>query len=137
MIRHKTAVLTAVAALGTAAAAAAPASAGGIGDFLSPAFGTFCGNHNTGARMAGATTHGTGAANGNIAGLPIGSALNQCGGADLRVPLQDEQGCTASLHQKGALPRTVQSALQSSVGDYQLLRTPIQLVIDCTGLSAP
>ncbi|WP_126882892.1 hypothetical protein [Streptomyces sp. WAC05374] len=83
MIRRKTAVFTTAAALGTVVAAAGPASAGGVGDFLSPAFGTSCGNHNTGARIGGTTTHGTGAANGNLAGLPISSALNQCGGADL------------------------------------------------------
>ncbi|MCY0954105.1 hypothetical protein [Streptomyces sp. H27-S2] len=38
------------------AAAAAPASAGGIGDILSPAFGTNCANHNTGPHAAGAPT---------------------------------------------------------------------------------
>ncbi|WP_228974818.1 hypothetical protein [Streptomyces sp. DH12] len=75
-------VLTATAA-GTILATTSPATAGGVGDFLSPAFGTSCANHHTGARAEGATTHGTGAANGNLAGLPLGSALNQCGGADL------------------------------------------------------
>ncbi len=59
-------------------AAAAPASAGSIGDFLSPAFATNWTKHHTGARPSGATTQGTGAANGNHAVLPLGSALNQC-----------------------------------------------------------
>ncbi|GAA0611802.1 hypothetical protein GCM10010394_47010 [Streptomyces crystallinus] len=62
---------------------ATPASAGGIGDFLSPAFGTNCANHNTGAHADGLTHHGTGTAGGNLAGIPVGSAVNQCGGADL------------------------------------------------------
>ncbi|MFJ7063730.1 hypothetical protein ACIQVA_39870 [Streptomyces microflavus] len=69
--------------MGAGLVAAAPASAGGIGDFLSPAFGVNCANHNTGTQAAGATTAGTGAANGNLLGLPLGGALNQCGGADL------------------------------------------------------
>ncbi|MFJ6993865.1 hypothetical protein [Streptomyces sp. NPDC003090] len=92
MINRRTAAtataLTA-AVLGTALATAAPAAAGGIGDFLSPAFGTSCANHHTGARATGATTSGTGAANGNLAGLPLGSALNQCGGADAPAIVQD------------------------------------------------
>jgi hypothetical protein len=72
---------------GTALGAAPSASAGGIGDVLSPAFGTNCANHNTGAHADGLTRHGTGTVGGNLAGLPLGSALNQCGGADL--PLVD------------------------------------------------
>ncbi|MFK0181765.1 chaplin family protein [Streptomyces xanthochromogenes] len=55
---------------------------GGVGDFLSPAFGTDCANLNTGARAAGSTTRGSGTVGGNLLGLPIGSPLNQCGGAD-------------------------------------------------------
>ncbi|MFI8169805.1 chaplin family protein [Streptomyces sp. NPDC085931] len=47
---------------------------------------TSCANHNTGARADGVTQHGTGTAGGNLAGLPIGSPLNQCGGADLFIP---------------------------------------------------
>ncbi|MFD5161106.1 hypothetical protein ACFWMJ_24025 [Streptomyces hawaiiensis] len=62
---------------------ATPASAGGIGDFLAPAFGNGCANQNTSARAAGETRHGTGTAGGNVAGLPVGSPFNQCGGADL------------------------------------------------------
>ncbi|WP_392893178.1 hypothetical protein [Streptomyces sp. LN699] len=77
-----TLVLTAGAAAALATAAA-PASAGGVGDLLSPAFGTNCANHDTVPHAAGATTAGTGAADGNLLGLPLGSALNQCGGADL------------------------------------------------------
>ncbi|MET9320927.1 hypothetical protein ABZX75_12195 [Streptomyces sp. NPDC003038] len=81
--RKTTTVLTLTAlATGTALASASPASAGGIGDFLSPAFGTSCANHHA-THAAGTTAHGTGAANGNLAGLPLGGALNQCGGADL------------------------------------------------------
>ncbi|MGA4803462.1 chaplin family protein [Streptomyces lavendulocolor] len=76
------AVLT--AAVGTGVAAAAPASAGGIGTFLSPAFGTLCANHH-GTQATGTTTQGTGAATGNLAGLPIGSPLNHCGGADVLI----------------------------------------------------
>ncbi|WP_307161154.1 hypothetical protein [Streptomyces rishiriensis] len=55
---------------------AAPATAGGIGDFLSPAFGVSCANLNNGTQANGTTTQGTGAANGNLAGLPVGNALN-------------------------------------------------------------
>ncbi|WP_392895738.1 hypothetical protein [Streptomyces sp. LN699] len=77
-------VLTAGAAAALAAAAA-PASAGGIGDFLSPAFGINCANLNTGAQAAGHTTRGSGAAGGSLLGLPIGTPLNQCGGADMPV----------------------------------------------------
>ncbi|MEV8535815.1 hypothetical protein [Streptomyces sp. NPDC051211] len=73
----------ATATLGGALATAAPASAGGIGDFLSPAFGVSCANLNNRAHANGATMHGTGAADGNLASLPVGNALNQCGGADL------------------------------------------------------
>ncbi|WP_030671284.1 hypothetical protein [Streptomyces rimosus] len=72
-------VLTSVSAV---IATATPAAAGGIGDLLSPAFGVTCANLNNGARAHGATTHDTGAANGNLASLPIGNAFNQCGGAD-------------------------------------------------------
>ncbi|MEU3071544.1 chaplin family protein [Streptomyces sp. NPDC006906] len=82
------ALLTAVAA-GAGMVTAAPASAGGVGDFLSPAFGTDCANLNTGAQAAGNTTRGRGAAGGNLLGLPIGSPLNQCGGADL-TPVMEQ-----------------------------------------------
>jgi hypothetical protein len=83
-----TATALATVALGGTLTAAAPAAAGGIGDFLSPAFGVSCTNLNNGARADGATTHGTGAADGNLAGLPVGSALNQCGGADMPQVIQ-------------------------------------------------
>ncbi|MEU1078023.1 MULTISPECIES: chaplin family protein [unclassified Streptomyces] len=69
--------------VGTGMVGAGTASAGGVGDFLSPAFGTSCANQNTATRADGATRHGTGTASGNLAGLPIGSPLNQCGGADV------------------------------------------------------
>lgn len=71
------------AALGAGTVTAAPASAGGIGDFLSPAFGVTCANLNNGAAATGPTTHGTGPGGGNIGRLPLSSALNHCGGADL------------------------------------------------------
>lgn len=86
--------VVAVGVVGASTATAAPAAAGGIGDFLSPAFGTACANHYTGAHAEGVTTHGTGAANGNLAGLPLGSALNQCGGAD--APLVNTKGASLS-----------------------------------------
>ncbi len=62
---------------------ATPASAGGIGDFLSPAFGTTCANHHSTPRATDTTSAGTGSADGNFLGLPVGSPFNQCGGADL------------------------------------------------------
>ncbi|MFF3343652.1 hypothetical protein [Streptomyces flavidovirens] len=77
--------VVAAAIVGNGIVTAAPAAAGGIGDFLSPAFGTACANLNNGARAHGVTTQGTGIAGGDLAGLPIGSALNQCGGADLPI----------------------------------------------------
>ncbi|MFF3343623.1 chaplin family protein [Streptomyces flavidovirens] len=82
MRRSVTVLGLACSVAGMALGAAPSASAGGIGDFLSPAFGTNCANHH-GAHAAGTTTHGTGTANGNLAELPVGSPLNQCGGADL------------------------------------------------------
>ncbi|MFF5426406.1 MULTISPECIES: chaplin family protein [unclassified Streptomyces] len=87
--RHTAAAVT-TAALATALAPAAPAAAGGIGDVLSPAFATSCVNLHTAARADGATTHGTGTAAGNLAGLPVGSPLNQCGGADAPVCAIDQ-----------------------------------------------
>ncbi|GGU67924.1 chaplin family protein [Streptomyces lavendofoliae] len=56
-------------------------SAGGIGDFLSPAFGTSCANRDTGTHAEGLTSDGTGTAGGNFLGLPVGSPLNHCGDA--------------------------------------------------------
>ncbi|MEU9982091.1 hypothetical protein [Streptomyces sp. NPDC050856] len=89
------------AALGAVLTSAAPAAAGGVGDFLSPAFGTLCTNHHTGAHADGTTTHGTGAANGNLAGLPLGSALNHCGGADFKN-IFDGNGSEAASAEESA-----------------------------------
>ncbi|MER7625795.1 chaplin family protein [Streptomyces sp. NPDC126503] len=84
-----TATALATAALGAPLTIATPAFAGGIGDVLAPAFGTSCANQHA-AHATGNTTHGTGTAAGNLAGLPLGSPLNQCGGADL--PLNHRSG---------------------------------------------
>ncbi|MEU9419846.1 hypothetical protein [Streptomyces sp. NPDC048272] len=67
------------------AAAATLAFAGGVGDILSPAFGINCANHDTVPHAEWATIvgTGTGAADGNLLALPLGSPLNQCGGADM------------------------------------------------------
>lgn len=73
---------------------AIPASAGGVGDFLSPAFGTSCANHNVGSSGVGNTTADTGTLNGNLAGLPLGSPLNQCGGADLEPSMLHNEAAT-------------------------------------------
>jgi hypothetical protein len=83
------AVTTAIVGVGVAAAS--PAAAGGVGDFLSPAFGTTCVNRH-GTQAHGSTTHGTGIGNANLAGLPIGSPANQCGGADLLMRPDDLVG---------------------------------------------
>ncbi|MGI5485157.1 chaplin family protein [Streptomyces lavendofoliae] len=72
-----------ITVIGAGLGAAAPASAGGVGGFLSPAFGITCANHNAGARADGSTRHATGTVGGNLAGVPIGSPFNHCGGADL------------------------------------------------------
>ncbi|WP_228974759.1 hypothetical protein [Streptomyces sp. DH12] len=82
--------------LGAGLAGAAPAAAGGVGDFLSPAFGTACANLNNGAHADGATSHGTGTGGSNVAGVPLSNALNQCGGAD--APFV---GSFASLAKRG------------------------------------
>ncbi|QIJ61043.1 hypothetical protein [Streptomyces sp. JB150] len=87
--REKMTMGVAAAVVGVSLGTAGPASAGGAGDFLSPAFGTACANHHTGARADGVTTHGTGAAHGDLAGIPLGGALNQCGGADAPATVQD------------------------------------------------
>lgn len=87
---------TVAVVVGTGAATAAPAAAGGVGDFLSPAFGTACTNLNHGARATGATTHTTGTAGGNIAGLPLASPLNQCGGADV-LPMSTQSSIEAEV----------------------------------------
>ncbi|MEG8277527.1 hypothetical protein [Streptomyces sp. AHA2] len=75
---------TSCLALLTVSLTATPAAAGGILPIGSPAFGTSCANHHTGAHANGATTSGTGTGTGtgNLAGLPLGSPFNQCGGAD-------------------------------------------------------
>ncbi|MFI5942788.1 hypothetical protein ACIBCB_21380 [Streptomyces uncialis] len=75
-------MLTAVTA-GALSVMAEPAMAGGVGNLLSPAFGVACANENAGARTTGAPSVGTGTATGVLVGLPVGSGLNQCGGADL------------------------------------------------------
>lgn len=71
---------------------AGPASAGGILPIGSPAFGTLCANRHTGGHANGTTSHGTGTANGNFASLPLGSPLNQCGGADSFKNIFDSRG---------------------------------------------
>jgi hypothetical protein len=80
--RTLTALALTAAAAGVGVATAAPASAGGIGDFLSPAFGTSCANQHIGSHARGVTPHSTGSLAGNLAGIPLSNALNQCGGAD-------------------------------------------------------
>ncbi|MEU6394857.1 hypothetical protein [Streptomyces sp. NPDC046939] len=77
-----TALAATAAFIGAGIAAASPASAGGIGDFLSPAFGDSCSNLDNGATANGTTTHGSGALGGSAGSLPLLSALNHCGGAD-------------------------------------------------------
>ncbi|MER7984239.1 hypothetical protein ABTY53_01335 [Streptomyces noursei] len=48
---------------------------------MSPSFDNSCTNgHSSGA--AGATTRGSGSVSGLLGQIPIGSPLNQCGGAD-------------------------------------------------------
>ncbi|GGS80386.1 hypothetical protein [Streptomyces badius] len=90
--RTATALAVAAAAIGTGFAAAEPAAAGGIGDFLSPAFGTGCENHRIGAHATGATTSGSGTASSNTGRLPLLSALNRCGGADAPALMRINEG---------------------------------------------
>jgi hypothetical protein len=70
------------AALAGGLAAAAPATAGGVGAFLSPAFGTTC-IQRLAPGAGGVTTHGAGSGSGILAGVPFGGSVNQCGGADI------------------------------------------------------
>ncbi|MEV6720403.1 hypothetical protein AB0M94_05675 [Streptomyces xanthochromogenes] len=81
--RTATALAVVAAAIGSGLVAAGPAAAGGVGDFLSPAFGTDCENHRIGAQATGATTSGSGTVSNNNGKLPLLGALNQCGGADM------------------------------------------------------
>jgi hypothetical protein len=113
MIKRTAARVTALAtvALGSTVAAAAPAFAGGIGDFLSPAFGTSCANLNNGARAEGATAHGIGAAGGNLAGLPVGSPFNQCGGADMLVCFPGFNILSGSVLDSSDVPQEVLAAV--------------------------
>ncbi|WP_188306488.1 hypothetical protein [Streptomyces sp. CBMA123] len=83
--RTATALALTAATIGAGLATAAPATAGGVGDFLSPAFGTDCENHHIGAHATGATTSGSGTVSNNSGKLPLLSALNHCGGADMLV----------------------------------------------------
>ncbi|UNO39284.1 hypothetical protein [Streptomyces sp. MST-110588] len=91
-VRH--AVATAVTPLvGTAGLAAVlicatPASAGGIGSFLSPAIGTECANPTTDGHAYGGAVLNDGPGSNNLTTMPFASALNQCGGADLVPNLQ-------------------------------------------------
>ncbi|MEV7641378.1 hypothetical protein AB0O32_15690 [Streptomyces rubiginosohelvolus] len=87
------------ASIAAALSTAAPATAGGIGDLLSPAFGVDCENHRIGSQASGGTAHGTGTIGGNVGRIPLASALNQCGGADLPMPAEADkpQGATSTI----------------------------------------
>ncbi len=80
--RIATSLALAAAVLATGFTAAAPASAGGIGDFLSPAFGTSCANHKTHTAPQGRAHTDSGGITGLLAQVPATSPVNQCGGAD-------------------------------------------------------
>lgn len=70
---------------------AAPAWAGGVGDFLSPAFGTSCANQ-VGATAIGGGASAPSSAGGNVVGVPLTGPLNHCGGADVSlIVLEEEQ----------------------------------------------
>ncbi|MEU6482520.1 hypothetical protein [Streptomyces sp. NPDC046887] len=113
-------LLTALTLTSTAAAGglltASPATAGGIGDFLSPAFGTSCAN-DTGTHLAGATSAGSGTADANVLGLPLGSALNQCGGADLPADTRDVCEMGNSMAEGGLVAIDIPVNLLSSVNN--------------------
>ncbi|KOX25110.1 hypothetical protein ADL06_19510 [Streptomyces sp. NRRL F-6491] len=102
------ALALATTAVGPGLTTAVPVSVGGVGDFLSPAFGTSCSNLNTGAHNTARTTTATGTAGGGLLGLPLGSPLNQCGGADL--PLQNRSYRAMRTYNEGN-PTLVESAL--------------------------
>lgn len=72
-----------IAAYAGGLAVAVPASAGGVGAFLSPAFGTRCVIQHTAPHAVGAATRGAGTGDGNLAALPFGGSVNQCGGTDI------------------------------------------------------
>ncbi|WP_125522968.1 hypothetical protein [Streptomyces sp. WAC 06783] len=74
------------AATGAGLVAAAPAAAGGILVFLSPAYDNSCASLGH-AKTAGSTTQGAGTVGGLLAAAPVSSPTNQCGGADVHPPL--------------------------------------------------
>ncbi|MEU8955502.1 hypothetical protein AB0C93_14475 [Streptomyces sp. NPDC048518] len=76
-----------VATLGTLFVAAGPAAAGGIIVVASPTHDNSCANHKTHTQPRGNTSAGSGPVNGLLAQLPLTTALNHCGGADL--PFED------------------------------------------------
>ncbi|MYT28513.1 MULTISPECIES: hypothetical protein [unclassified Streptomyces] len=90
--RTLTAVGLTAATLGAGLAAAAPASAGGIGVILSPSFDNSCANQHAAANANADTVHGRGTAGGLSAAIPADTPLNHCGGAEL--PLS--RNCTDS-----------------------------------------
>ncbi|MEU4210098.1 hypothetical protein AB0F13_08890 [Streptomyces sp. NPDC026206] len=67
---------------------AAPAWAGGLGaGILSPAVDNGCANHDWRSTARGGTTTAAGAAGGDRVAVPVAGPLNQCGGADVPVSL--------------------------------------------------
>ncbi|MFH8411368.1 hypothetical protein ACH4FX_42425 [Streptomyces sp. NPDC018019] len=125
-----TALSLTATALGAGLATASPASAGGIGAFLSPAFSTVCGNLNNGAHADGTTTGGTGTAGGNRAGIPLGSALNHCGGADL---LPNEAGKHDQVIGE-ALENVGVDAKEVQVGLVNVQDVPVQVTSNAVGV---
>ncbi|WP_030675459.1 hypothetical protein [Streptomyces rimosus] len=82
MLRAGTVLGLAAVACAAVLAAAAPASAGGIGAFLAPAFGNSCALQHA-PHAEGAITHGTGTGDGSLTAFPFGGSVNQCGGTDI------------------------------------------------------
>ncbi|KWT56756.1 hypothetical protein ADL21_37920 [Streptomyces albus subsp. albus] len=82
VMRQTLAVLGLTAAtVGSGMVTAAPAAAGEIPVFLSPAYTNNCANHGH-ARTAGGPLQSAGTVNGLLAAVPVSSPTNQCGGAD-------------------------------------------------------
>lgn len=81
--RKSTALVVAAAAIGTGFAGASPAAAGGIIVVASPSYDNACANHNTRTQPDGNTSGESGSGTGLLTQLPLSTALNHCGGADL------------------------------------------------------
>lgn len=77
--------LSAAVAVGATGSATAASAEGGPLSHAAPASRVECRASDDGAHAQGATTHGTGTLEGNVAEGPVGANLTQCGGTNSLV----------------------------------------------------